>query len=746
MSNRQVMSRKHQLMACVFSFSMVSTAGAWAQSATEPPPPPSQVDEVVVTALKRSQTLTSVPASISALDSKALEQRGVTTLNDIQLQTPSLSFGTALGTNQVSIRGVGLTIATGAGEPGVAVHLDGVYEARPALSSLAEFDLERVEVLKGPQGTLYGRNATAGAVNFISRAPTNEFEGYAKIGYAQFNEFHAEGVVSGPLTSGVRGRLGITYTDRGQGFLENFAPGQGDVDKVRNLGARGRLAFDLSPDATLDLELTYLHTSGSQIYLTPESPLDPNTVAFNPALATALYSTSPTRTAIDTPHMSRTATSPVATLSWDLGFAKLKSISGYSYIKSSAVTDADGTSAKMGSLPNGYTSRQFTQEFDLTGTIGNLDWIGGAYYLHENYKAYQDVIFANGFTAPYPIPGVGIIPIPVFAPGDTTYQHWSEKRQSYAAFVDGTYHVTPKFGVFAGARYSHDEFTMNQTVGTLPAGFACQNLTNTVDFSSVTPRVGFQYQAEKGSNLYGSVSRGYKSGGLNFGTCNDSYNPEKLTAYELGYKQRFAENGITFGAAAFYYDYRDLQVYQLRPITSGGGSFIDNAPRATVKGVEGDFAWQPNEHFQMNLGLSFLDAKYEEYSNTDSSILGAGPQDLKGFRIPKSPTFTGNLGLQYTSSDIGGLGHFTLRGEAYHSAKQYYTEFNKPQDMQGAYTIYNAYLTWQFADDKYSARLYARNLTDEHYFNFVTSSPLSGTTLVTYAPPRQVGIELSVKF
>lgn len=740
-------SHKRLLLACVSSFSLASGASAWAQSAVGAPADDGAlISEIVVTALKRSQSLSLTPASISALDARALESRGIRSLNDIQLQTPSVSFGTALGTAQVSIRGVGLTIATGAGEPGVAVHLDGVYEARPALSSLAQFDLERVEVVKGPQGTLYGRNATAGAINFISKAPTDTFEGSAKVGYAEYNEYHLEGVVSGPLSDRVRGRIGVTYTDRGTGFLENFAPGQGDVDEGSNLGVRSRLAIDLAPAATLDLQLTYLHSSGSQIYFTPAVTLDPGTVAFNPALQGALYSTSPSRTAIDTPHMSRTAYSPVATLTWDLGGAQLKSISAYSHIKSRALTDADGTTAKMGSLPNSIFSRQFTQEFDLSGTTGKLDWLVGGYFLHENYRAVQDVIFASGFNAPFFIPGLGLIPIPVFAPGDHLVQNWTERRRSYAAFADGTFHVTDKFNVFAGARYSHDQFKLVQSVGTLPNPYSCQNLANTVDFNAVTPRVGFQYTPTAGGNFYGSVSRGYKSGGLNFGTCGDSYNPEKLTAYELGYKARLAESGITASTAAFYYDYRDLQVYQLRPITSGGGSFIDNAPKATVKGVEGELTWQASAHFQANVGVSFLDAKYDTYSNSDSSIIGSSPQNLKGFRIPKSPTFTGNLGLQYTTSEIADAGHLVLRAEAYHSAKQSYTEFNKPQDIQASYTIFNAYATWNFTDDRYSLRVYARNLTDEHYFNFVTSSPLSGTTLVTYAPPRQVGAELSIKF
>ena len=716
-----------------------SGATAWAQE-TE------GSEEVVVTAMKRSQSISKVAASISALDEAALEERGISNLNDIQQQTPAVSFGVALGTAQVSVRGVGLTIATGAGEPGVAVHLDGVYEARPALSNLAQFDLKRVEVLRGPQGTLYGRNATGGAVNFISNTPTDEFEARIKLGYAEYNEAHAEAVVSGPLGDGVRGRLGVTYTNRGDGFLENIAPGQGDVDKIENFGARGKLSFDLSEAATLDLQLTYVKQSGSNIYLTPTIALDPNVVAFNPVLQGALFSTSPDQTAMDTPTMERTAYSPVATLAWDFDDVTFKSISAYSYIDSSAVTDADGTSARMGSLPNAYTSKQFTQEFNLSGSTDSLDWIVGAFYLNEKYNAFQDVIYPSGFTAAFPIPGVGIIPIPIFAPGNRTYQHWSERRQSFAGFADGTYHLTDDLSVFAGIRYSVDEFRLTQSVGTLPNPLSCTDLTNEEHFYSLTPRAGLQYAVSEDTSVYASVSRGYKAGGLNFGTCGDPFGPEKLTAYEVGYKGRLPDAGFQFSVSAFYYDYEDLQVYQLKPISEGGGSFIDNAPKATIKGIEADLAWSPDDHFQINVGAAFIDAQYDEYSNTDSSILGSGPVDLSGYRIPKSPKFTGNIGIQYSTDVFKDVGRFIVRAEAYHSSKQFYTEFNKPQDAQDAYTTYNAFVTWENENSDYSVRLYARNLSDERYFNFVTATPLSGTTLVTYAPPRQIGIEISADF
>jgi len=738
------------LLVAVCPFATVSHA-AYGQSA----PQDTQVtesnevvnsNEIIVTALKRSQALQDVPAAIAALDQDALELRGVNDLSGLQLQTPSLSFGDSLGSNQISIRGVGLTIATGAGEPGVAVHLDGAYEARPVLSSLAQFDLQRVEVLKGPQGTLYGRNATGGAINFISNPATDYFEGKVKIGYAEHDQFHGELIASGPVSDSVRARFGVSFTDRADGYLENTFPGEPDSGLARDIGLRGKLAFDLAPEAVLDVQATYLNTTGTQVYFNPvTAPLNPAVVAVNPALVGAEYYTGNSKTAVNGNFLDRTAFQQMATLTWDLGGVDLKSISAYTEIDSSSGTDADGTSAAMGFLPNDYTSDSFTQEFNLSGSTGALEWIVGAYYLTEKYKAEQNTVFDNGFFAPVPDGMGGLIAFPVFPVGAELIQRYTEDRESIAGFGDATLLITDQLSIFGGARYSHDRVEMDQYLEITGVAVTCNSVSTKVDFSAFTPRAGIQFEPNSDHNFYGSVSKGYKSGGLNFGSCQDEYDPEKVLAYEVGYKGRIADI-LSLGLAAFYYDYTDLQVYQLKPLTEGSGTSIENAPKATIKGIEGNFTITPSALFQIDGGVAYLDAKYDEYSNVDNANPALGLQDLEGRTITRSPEFTGTLGLQFMSPDIEGLGRATLRGEAYHSSRVYFSEFNTADQSQDSYTIYNLFLTLQTLDDAYSVRFYAKNVTDKSYLNFTTPSPLSGTTLGTYAPPRQIGAEVTFNF
>lgn len=732
--------KNHTLRAIALTVPFCFSVDAFAQTAA-------QNDEIVVTALKREQRLSEVPGAISALSSQDLETRGIEDLNDIQIQTPSLNFGNSLGTAQVSIRGVGLTIDTGAGEPGVALHLDGVYEARPAIAALSQFDLERVEVLRGPQGTLYGRNATGGAINFISKAPTDEFEGKASIGYAEYNELLAELALSGPLIDGVKGRLAIQYRDRSEGFIENIAPGQRDLGETQDVGARGRLAFDLSANASLDLQLTYVDTNGSTVAFDDIAAPNPFIAAVNPSLQTALFDASAERTAVTSPRLSRTAYLPAATLTWDIGDVRLKAISAYTAINSSSGTDSDGTSAPIAYLPASYRSREFTQELNLSSSFSKLDWLVGGYYLHEDYDATQDVLFPVGWNAPVPLPGGGLLAFPIFVPNDAVIQHWSEKRESFAAFFDGTLNLTDRLSLFGGGRYSNDTFELTQSVQPgLSSGFLCTNLTNEVSFEAFTPRLGVKFAANDRQNVFASVSRGYKGGGLNFGSCNDPYDPEEVTSYEAGYKGQLIDNRLSLELTAFQYDYKDLQVYQLRPIAQGGGSFIDNAPKATIRGIEGSAVWDATENFQVNVSAAYNKAEYDEYSNVDSSDPTGTLQNLSGNTLSRAPEVTASLGLQYTTPTIAGVGTFTIRGEVYHSSKVYFSEFNTVAESQGSYEVVNAFVVWKDEGERYSARLYARNLLDEQYYNFLTPSPLTGTQIVTWAAPRQIGIELGVNF
>ncbi|MDB5422064.1 MAG: hypothetical protein JWR59_2011, partial [Brevundimonas sp.] len=244
---------------------------------------PTELDEVIVTAQKRSESVQQVPAAITAVGSQALQQRGVSQVSDLQFIVPSLQTGKMLGQTAVTIRGVGLN----QGSPGVAIHVDGVYQPRPSMGDLAQVDLERVEVLRGPQGTLYGRNANGGVINFITKAPTDQFEGYVLGSYASYDETRLQAVINVPFDDRIRARLVLDRWGREDGFVKNVIPGGPDIDKGDSLSGRLRVSADLADNLTLDLGVSALHSTGPSLYFTLLTPPNAAAVALNPFLVNA---------------------------------------------------------------------------------------------------------------------------------------------------------------------------------------------------------------------------------------------------------------------------------------------------------------------------------------------------------------------------------------------------------------------------------------------------------------------------
>lgn len=737
-------------LSSVISVALFSGAGAaWAQADranNTSSRPAVQNDEIIVTAQKRAQTLTDVAASISAFSRSTIEDRGLNNFESLQQQVPSVSLGVSTGTTQISIRGVGWTINTGAGEPGVAVHLDGVYEPRPVLADIAQFDLERVEILRGPQGTLYGRNATGGTINFISSAPTRKLGGYAKFGYASYDEVHSEAVLSGPLSDNVRARVGVTYTYRGDPFIKNIQPGQNGFGVRKNFGAKGRVDVDFSDRFTGEFAGLYVRENSNVGGFVARDPMSEAQLAVNPAFQTALFAFGPRVTAGDEPVTNRKAAQGRATLNYELSDSlSLKSITGHTYIDNLVDVDADQSGAPAGFIVNAFKSKATSEELNLSGNFDKLSFVLGGFYFHENLRGRQNVLFGTDVFLGIPLGGGAYLPIQIFSDGDELIQNYQEKRNSYAGFVDATYRLTEKLSVNLGARYSVDKTKLNQTQGLLGA-LACNGLVTDAKFEAFTPAATLKFEPTSQSNIYAKVSKGYKSGGINFGTCGDVYDPEKITAYEVGAKAQLFQNVLGFSLSAFHYDYKDLQVYQLVPLAQGGGSFVDNAPRARIRGVEGDVTLNLLPGLTLNAGGAYMDAKFLEYSNIDSSDLTGTVQNLRGNRIARSPKFTGNAGIQYTSPEIAGVGTITIRGDVYHSSSQFYTEFNLPSDRQSGYEVYNAFIKLATLDDRFDIRFYGKNLSDKRYFTFLTRSSLIGSTAVNYASPRQFGFEATTRF
>lgn len=695
---------------------------------------PSEQEEIVVTAQKREQALQDVPAAISAIDAETLEQRGIDDVASLQFAAPSIQVGRmpVLDGTAITIRGVGLN----EGSPGVAVHVDGVYQSRPAFADLAQLDLERVEVLRGPQGTLYGRNANGGVVNFITRAPQTEFGGQLRVGYADYDETHVQAILNTPLSDSVRTRFVADYSNRGEGFVENVAGGE-DLDAHKTLSGRFSVSIDLSPDVTFDLSVAALHSEGPISYLQLNSPPSATAVAMNPWLAGAAYSFEPwTTTANDPSTSDRDYALATATLAWDLGFAELRSISGYSSFDDFYRTDSDGSDLSAFPQTNNAQADTFTQEFNLGASGETLDWVAGLYYLKDQGSG--DLFYDFQ---------LGIFPLP--AGSYLFFDNPVRDSEVAAIFGDATWHAAPNLDVIAGARYSQEEqrYVYANEAGLLIGGVRfpflalCPLRDDQPEFESFTPRAGLQYMFDDDRNVYFTVSRGFKAGGVNTDACANEYNPEELTAYEAGYRSQWLDGALTFNASAFYYDYTDLQLSQI----VGLASIVTNAAQAEVYGLELEANWALNEHLHLSANATFLEATYTEYSALDSLDPLAGVQDLSGNYLNNSPREAFNLSAVYETSPTS-IGQFVLRADASYRSRIFFREFNRALDSQDPYTLVDLGLIWNSPSEAFSLRFFANNVTDEPYLARLGSADNVGARFVSYGAPRQVGVELTSRF
>lgn len=722
------MRRSFRVLLCASAAvsAVAAASAAWAQAEDDF----TDLGEVVVTAQKRAENVQDVPAALTAVSASTLQERGISSPTDLQFVVPSMQAGKLQGQTAYTIRGVGLN----QGSPGVAIHVDGVYQPRPSMGNLAQVDIERVEVLRGPQGTLYGRNANGGAINFVTKAPTGEFGGYILGSYASYDETRLQGVVNAPFGDRIRSRLVFDRWEREEGFVKNVIPGGQDVDKGQTLSARLRVEADLHDDLRLDLAVTGLHGEGPSSYFTLYDIPSAGATARNPYLANATVPLAPRRIAANDPiSAQRDYASGAATLTWDLGDFELKAISAYQRLADHELRDDDAINLSAFPSERYARSRTFTQELNLGGEIGPVTAVVGAFYMRDH--AFD--------TLHYQFP-LGISPLP---PG-SLLEHNSLRTltRSRAVFGDATWRLSERLRLLGGVRFSKDKISQLQysrlAFGPTPPIDSCPLRTNEVTYTSTTPRVGAQYDVSDDSNVYATYSRGFKSGGWNLYACANGFAPEKLTAYEAGWKNRFLDRTLILNASAFYYDYTDLQLSQV----VGLARLIKNAAAAKVKGVEIESVWMPDPHWTLNANAAFLSAKFTDFVNVDSLSPELGPQDVSGNHLSNSPEFSTNLGVAYRTDPLSFGGRLTARADVSYRSKVYFREFNNPQDTQDAYAIVNAALIWDSPDETYRVRLFATNLFGEDYIVQMDSSDNFGSRYVSWGAPRQVGVELRANF
>jgi iron complex outermembrane receptor protein len=688
---------------------------------------PNQVGEIVVTAQKRSERLLDVPMSVAAISGSEVMAAGITTTSEIQQLTPSVATvhnGLAF---TPSIRGIS-SIGTSAGdETNVAVYLDDVYLGTPITGVFDLLDVERIEVLKGPQGTLFGRNATGGAIRIITRAPQFTPSGQVSADYGfNYKEWKLGAYVTGPITDTLAGSLSIAER-HSDGFIKGIGPNVGKrYGKANNPLFRGKLLWKPSDAFQATLSADTWRNSDNSIFVSANragvnefATSDPGSVAATPLHYSGLSQPVATVKGHD---VSLDATWNVAS-----GIS-LRSISAYRKAYGYYQTDQDRTSAPHGSLALAQGQENLSQEFDLNGKTGPVDWLVGAYYYHSlAYNPY----FASTATD---------------FPGGVIGANFADKQQTNAAaaFLDVTWNVTDQLHLTGGARYSKEtkKYQNWDLTGTRALAYSAAKAT----YDSPTWRAVVRYDLSRDANVYASYSTGFKSGVFNsYSPLPIPVHPEKIKAWEIGAKARV--QGVTLTAAAFDYTYSDIQVQANALFGSVFVVTLTNAAKAKVRGAEFTAQGQLTEHLSFNAGVGWLPtAKYTSYTTAQVFVpttpgfgVSRTGYDASGSRMIRAPKYTANLQATYTQQVMGGEFAGTL-SDSYTSGL--YWQAGDLTRTPG-YNIVNGRLAWTDPSGRFTYSVWGANLTDKLYSAYTTASTLGEGS--TYQPRRQIGVGVSAK-
>lgn len=673
--------------------------------------------EIIVTARKREERAIDVPASLNVFSGATIQDSGVSSLTDLQYRSPGLKIAVSGGTSRISLRGVGTNIASGSAS--VAVHVDGIYisQLRFALSEM--FDIDRVEVLKGPEGTLYGRNATGGAVNLVSKAPGDTFGADGYVGYGTNNLVTAQAGVSLPIDErgGIRVSAAFANDD---GYTHNLNALGGEIDDRNFVGVRLRGRYDLTETLTADFTAQYSRDKGTLGFGSSNNPDSPVYASLPPQRQ------SPRRINVDTlPSFIGEGLLLSGSLILDLGDVTLKSITGHLDYDTDNIADVDGSGGHIGYTDSTASYKFFSQEFQLSGGApGALNWTAGAYYSRETSNARGIEIDAD-----YP---------------DTTPYLYTDQTlrtggRSYAVFGELTVPLSEKLSILAGARYTHEKQDA-QSVFAAPLFFPEPIETSgaTKD-NAFTPKLLVEYRPYDGGKLYASVTRGFKSGGVNLGTSADIYKPEKIWAYEIGSKNSFAGGKVELGLAGFYYDYTNLQLRSVVFTPTGIIIRVNNAAKAPIYGVEASLVARPAEGFTIDANAAYL------HSELKGFVSPVTLTELTGLPLPLSPKWSFTAGAEYAAT-LGNSGKLTMRGEITYQSSVYFPQFaDIDRERQGGYALLNANLRYDLPGDNIYVALIGRNLTNTTYksqrFYFAGFADIEN-----FGPPRTIEARVGFKF
>ena len=747
------------------------------------------MESIVVTARLRQEDPQTIPISMSVVSGSDLSISRTDNVNQLQVLVASLNYSSPNPRNtSMTIRGLGSSVVAIAQsndglEPGVGFYVDGVYHARPATAAFDFMDLERVEVLRGPQGTVFGKNTTAGAVSITTKVPSFEFETGGELAAGDFSYFQAKGYVTGPISRAAAFRLSGAITRRG-GVLYNAFNSDRDND-LGNLAVRGELLYQPNSNFHLRLSADYaqfVNHCCTQVYVTVGQTLKPAARQF-PAMAAALNytppSTDPYRRIADIDAALGVNTNEgglAANADWNLGAVTLSSISAYRWWNWDAANDRDYTSVPVQLLQHipSY-QRQFSQEFRIASNGSKaIDYVGGLYWFTQRITGTP--ITGYGRQATFWLLG----PAPQFPTnlldGYRTDGNTRFNTFSYAAFGEATWHVTEALSVTGGVRYTYEDkdgsfasdvsgglATSNQTlINAKLSILRPQSYTATVNDGSASGRGSISYQITDSIMAYGTYSRGSKSGGINMsGLPLNSSNlpalsaaaikPEQNTSWEVGLKTRLLDDHLLFNIDGFDTMVRD---FQANVVDNGPGAlrgYLANVEKVRVQGVEVDGVVVVDEHLSGHFSATYTAGKYASYKNgpcpLESIASSTTVCDLSGRPLTGTPVWAVSLGGEYSYpvALLDAAGQIYLHGEYSYRSKMYGDPSDSRYTLMPGYNLLNTSLGLR--DGRWDLALWVRNLTNEHYLvNVTVQAGNSGLVLGTPADPRMAGVSLRATF
>ncbi|HYD26780.1 TonB-dependent receptor [Brevundimonas sp.] len=721
---------RRALMLAGVSAAVLTAVPAVAQEQPQAAEQVSTVEEVVVTARRREERLQDVPVAVTALSSEALENLQATDIGDLQGAVPNLTLHEGDAANAVVyLRGVGQVDSLAFADPGVGVYVDDVYLGRAQGAFLSVYDVDRIEVLRGPQGTLYGRNTIGGAVKFVSTPLSAEWGGRAEASVGDYGLVESRISVGGALNGDATllGKAAVSLSRR-DGYSDNAFDGMDDGDKDQ---VAGRVSLEYRPTDALSVRLNVdasrdrPDTSRTPARATPVLGLYPDTMA-DPFEVDADFNDLNT---LDTFGAALTADWALSDL-WSF-----KSVTAWRSMDYASHLDLDATPLAVFGVYVDEDQHQFSQEFQLTYAGERLNAVAGVFYFDESDLTYSGLLG----------------PVISLVTGSINDQH----NRSWAAYGQATYDLSERLSLTAGLRYTYEDkdFRRTQTFyGPLtepPArddpGLLVTDIDTSESWDSWSPKLGLDYAVSDDVMAYVSVSRGFKSGGFD-GRANDAsgaapYDPETLWAYEAGVKSTLMDRRLTANMAVFWNDYTDLQLSSFS--ADGGGGFIalfTNAGAATIRGAELELTARPVAELTLNATVGYLDARYDEY-------IGPGGVDISDQRhLVNAPEWSARLGGVYVA-DLGVNGSLTLGADASYRSKVYPTVSSSEVLAQDGYTLVDAFVRWSDRDDHLFVQLGGQNLTDERHIEqgFDLSDSL-GYQLAYFGAPRTVRLTAGFNF